>query len=398
MSLTTPSTADVTENIVAQISAEISQTIPLLPKSFTRVMAKAVAGVFVLVYKYAGFSFLQMFVSTASAVETTVLGRALIPLVEWGRLIGVGDPLDGVRAEHTIEIVVENQVGSLAANSQLVHAATGVIHLTTASILLDAATKQVTIRAHSDQQGTGGVGSIGNLEAGDTLSFANPLPNVSGTATVIAQTVTGADAENIDVTYRARVLSRYRQRPQGGAYADYKQWGEEVAGIINVYPYTGDPGEVDVYVEASEASSGSMDGIPTQAQLAAVLASIELDANGLPTRRPANAFVNVYPITREGFDITVTGLDATDIVAARAAIEDAVDEFLRSREPFIVGLSILPRADRITLAGVSGVVDETASSLGATVAAVSMERSAMPVIAYTLADGEKAKLGTAQYL
>jgi uncharacterized phage protein gp47/JayE len=292
-----------------------------------------------------------------------------------------------------VRVTVQQQTGSLPAGAQLLHPTSGVLYLALAGVVLNAPTVLVTVRAASDQAGGGGEGAIGNRQPGETLSFANPLPNVASTAVVVSQSVTGSEAETVEA-YRARIIRRYRQRPQGGAFADYQTWAEQEPGILNVYPYRGAPGEVDVYVEATEESSANADGIPTTAQLARVLELIELDVGGLASQRPVNAAVNVRPITRRSFDVTVTGLDASDAAAARTAIENAVDEYLRSREPFIVGLSALPRLDRITLSAVSGIVEEAASSVGGTITLVRLSQSTAPVIAYTLAAGEKAKLGT----
>lgn len=397
MNLTTPTTSAVSDNIVAQIASEVGQSVPLLPKAFTRVIAKALAAIFILLYKYAGFSLLQMFVEYASTEETEINGTTLIPLVEIGRTIGVGDPVPGVRAELLVQFNVLNQTGTLPVNSQYVYGPTGVLYLTETGVTLDASTKQVTIRASSDQNNGDGSGAIGNLNAGDSLSLANPLPNVASTAAVVSQSVTGADAESWD-SYRARIRSRFAQRPQGGALADYKEWAEEEAGIINAYPYRGDPGEINVYVEATPASSGSSDGIPTGAQLTAVAALIEQNHTGLAERRPLNDLVNVLAIGRLAFDVVVTGLVASDAASAHTAISEAVDEYLRAREPFIVGLSILPRTDRITQAAISGVVDEAASALGASVSQVSVSRSGSAVISYSLDFGQKAKLGTIAFV
>ena len=125
----------------------------------------------------------------------------------------------------------------------------------------------VNARAVSDQSNSGGRGSIGNLDAGSIISFANPLGSVQRDAVVVSQVVTGANGETWDA-YRQRVLDRFQKRPQGGAAADYELWGEEPPGIIAVYPYRSDcPGQVDVYVEATADSSGNADGIPTAAQL-----------------------------------------------------------------------------------------------------------------------------------
>jgi uncharacterized phage protein gp47/JayE len=369
----------------------------LLPKAFTRVLAKALSGVWIQIYKYGGFIFLQLFVRYASFRETEILGRKVIPLVEWGRLRGVSDPDAAERAVLDVTVTVKNQTGSLAAGTKLVRSATGIVYTTLASVALNAATVTARVRAVSDPDGNGGAGSIGNLVPGDELSFASPPPNVASTAVVAAQVVTGADAES-EASYRARVLEAYQSPPQGGAYADYRKWAKDAAGILNVYPYTGAPGEVDVYVEATVASSGSPDGIPTGAQLTAAANLIQLDVNGLASRRPAGAAVNVLPIVRIAFDLEVTGLEATDVPAAEAAIEAAVDEHLRAREPFIVGLSLLPRNDRITEAGVGGAAQDAASAAGATITSIRLLVSGVPTVAYTLGQGEKAKLGTPSYV
>ena len=393
MSLETPTTAEISANIIAQLEATLNQAIPLLPKSFLRVLAKTLAAVFILLYKYAGFIFLQMFVSTASINETTINGVLVSPLTLWGRLIGVGDPVAATQAELLIDITVENQVGFLKSNSQLINSENGVTYITIGDVALDADTVQATIRASSDQAGGGGAGTIGNLEPADVVSFANPLPNVARDAVVVSQIVTGADAEATEV-YRQRIVDRFQKRPQGGALADYEIWGEEVAGIINIYPYTGaDPGEVDVFVEATVASSGDPDGIPTSAQLEAVLDSINLDENGLASRRPANALANVFAITRTGFDTVVTDLDVDNPSQVQSNIEDAIDEFFLAAEPFVDGLTIPPRKDRITRSALIGLVEDIVSAVNGTFTTVTFTPTGVggTLELYVLAEGEKAK-------
>jgi hypothetical protein len=395
MALITPTTAQISANIIAQLEAALSQTIPLLPKSFSRVLAKALSGVTVTLYKYAGFSLLQQFVSSASIEETEVNGVLLRPLVEWGRLIGVGAPLPATQAELEVTVTVLAQTGSLPGGSQLLHAPTGVVYQTVAAVPLDAATITVVVRATADQAGGDGSGTVGNLEVGQELQFASPLPNIASKATVTATSVVGAEAE-LETVYRARILRRFQRRPQGGAYADYQQWGTEVPGIRNVFPYTGAPGQVDVYVE----STAGPDGIPDSTQLDDVLEAINFDPDeapsptGLASRRPANAAVNVLPISRTAFDVDMVAFEAPDPAAVLEAIEQGVDEFLRARQPYIVGLSALPRLDRITQGAVAGVVNEVAEANGASVAGVTLRRGGIAITRYTLAHGELAKLGT----
>ena len=389
MALQTPTTSDISDNIIAQLETTLNQTIPLLPKSFLRVLAKALAAIFIILYKYAGFTFLQIFVSKATIEETEINGVKLSPLKEWGRLIGVGDPVAATSAELLIDITVENQTGSLPSGSQLLNADNGVTYITIGSVLLDAATVQATIRAVSDQTGGGGAGTIGNLQPADVVSFANPLPNVARDAVVDSQVVTGADAESI-AAYRQRIVDRFQKVPQGGAYADYELWGEEVAGIASIYPYTGvNPGEVDVYVEYSTET----DGIPTQAQLDAVFDSIEQDENGLANRRPANAFVNTIAITRTGFDAEIEGLVVDNEAQVQADITTAIEEFFLDAEPFIDGLTIPPRKDRIARSALIGITEDIVSAANGTFTTVTFTSTGMggSLELYVLGQGEKAK-------
>lgn len=394
MATQTPTTQELSSSIVGSIEAQIGQSVPFLPKSFIRVLAKVLAATFITLYKYIGFIGLQLFVRTASGAATVINGKTITPLIEWGRLIGIGDPLKATAAELTISVTVENQTGSLPSGSQLLGEVNGVTYLTIGAVLLNAPVVSVSVRAAADPNGSGGAGVIGNLEPGAVLNFANPLANVARATTVTAQTVTGADAETID-SYRQRVIDRFQRRPQGGAYADYAIWGEEVAGIANVYPYTGQPGEVDVYVE----SATETDGIPTQAQLDAVFDSIEVDQTGLASRRPANAFVNVLPITRTNFDVVVIGLQGNDLGAIQSDITQAVEGYFLQAEPFIVGLNTPPRKDRITAVELLCIVNDIVKAAGGTFPSATFALSGQPnnLSTYTLGEGEKAKAASVVY-
>lgn len=386
MALTTPTTQTISDNILSQLEAQLNQTLPLLPRSFSRVLAKAIAGVFVILYKYAGFMFLQMFIKYASDQETEVNGRTVVPLVEWGRMLGVGDPTEATNAELLIDVTVTNQVGSLPNNSQLTNTTNGVTYITLGAVNLNAATVQVTVRAVSDQSGGGGAGIIGNLEAGSTLTFANPLPNIERDATVDSQTVTAAEAE-LTETYRQRVLDQFQRRPQGGAATDYAQWGESVAGIVNIYPYRGSPGQVNVYAEAVD----QVNGIPTQAQLDAVLAAIELDDDGLASNRPVSAYTNVLPITRTIFTVDVIGVsDVDNLTQVETDITTGLNQFFLDREPFVRGVTVPPRLDRITQSAIAGVVEDIVTAAGGYFNRVVLRQNSLPLEFYQLGEGEKA--------
>jgi uncharacterized phage protein gp47/JayE len=402
MAIAAPTTSDLRDNIVAQISASLSQRIPLLPKAFTYVLATVLAGMFIILRKYSEFIFLQIFIAHATLNETVIAGQTVRPLVLWGELIGAGDPEDATRAEMTVNVTVLVQTGALPGGAQLLCAATGVLYQTTAAIPLNAAVVTPTIRAMSDQTGGDGSGSIGNLNPGDVVSFANPLPNVVKDAVVIAQTVVGVDGET-EAAYRSRIFQRFQAVPKGGALAHYREWALSVDGIVGAYPYASpNAGEVDVYVEATEASSGSPDGIPTLAQLSAVLGAINaVDGSGVATARPVNAAINVLPITRTALDVYVTNLivSSTDFSDVTAAINEGVDEYLRSREPFIEGLSSLPRDDGISVPALGGIIDGIVSGFGGTATSVLLKSAGVSIPFYLLGTGEKAKLnGTVHFI
>lgn len=394
MSPPTPSINDIRTIIIAQLEAAFNQTIPLLPKAFNRVLANALAGVFILIFKYGGFIFLQIFVKTATIQEVTILGKTLSPLKEWGRLIGAGDPVPAEQAELEVLITVTQQIGVMPAGTQGLNTDNGVTYLLVASVDLNAPTVTGVFRASGDQGGGDGSGGIGNLEVGDIISFANPLSNVNRDTTVTAQIVTGADEEDTEV-YRARVDNLFSSRPEGGALIDYVVWGRTVPGVIGIFPYTGaNPGEIDVFAEATVESSGDPDGIPTAAQLTAVAEAIQLNDNGLASRRPAGSFVNVDAITRTGFDVTVSGLTVTNPVSVQADIESALIDYFLTRAPFVSGVTPSPRTDSITSSALTGVVNAVVVAADGFFSGLTFKQTGVGgnLFVYILGIGEKSKL------
>ena len=166
MTQQTPTVAEINDNIINQLQASLNQTIPLLPRSFSRVLAKALAGVFVIVYKYVGFAALQQFVQTATADQTQFNGITVQPLVFWGRLIGVGEPTAATRAELVTRVTVTGAGGTIDAGTALLGSDNGITYTVVSATLARAPTTDVTIRANGDQSGGNGAGAVGNLSAG----------------------------------------------------------------------------------------------------------------------------------------------------------------------------------------------------------------------------------------
>ena len=104
--------------------------------------------------------------------------------------------------------------------------------------------------------------------------------------------------------------------------------------------------------------------------------------------------MNSLPITRSGFDVTVSGISGVDNLAdTQAEVEEALLEYFRSVEPFIPGLSVPPRTDLITATRVSAIVEDIVTAAGGTFTGASFvsEGGGGPISTYTLGEGEKAK-------
>jgi uncharacterized phage protein gp47/JayE len=368
MALPTPSIQEIAESIVSDIESKTNQTIPSLAKSVFNVLSLAIAGVWIILYKYGSWQFNQIFPQLADEKFLELLGENKrifrTPAVAW-----VGDVDITVLADSDID-----------AGTQLVNNATGIIYLV-------QTTEATTTPTHTSSIQAATAGEIGDLQVGAVLDFVNPPSTFGRQATVSAVTTAGSDKEDLEV-YRGRVVDAYQKQPQGGALADYEQWANETANVINTYPYAGsEPPDVDVYIEVDNQT----DGIPTAGQKAAALANINFDPiTGRATRRPVTANVTVLGITRTAFDVEITGL-SPDTSEIRSAIQDGVEQYFTDKEPFILGLSV-NRVDKITLSGVTAAAENIASANSATFTTLDLELAASPITSYTLGTGEKAKL------
>lgn len=393
MALQTPTIEEIKDSIIQDIEARINQTVRLLPKAFIRVLAAVLAGIYIQLFKYGGFIFLQIFVSTASFKETTIFGKILTPLIEWGRLFGIGDPTPAVQAVLTIQLTVNSIGSALLAGTQFKSSINDVLYITDQEILLDTNPKDIQVTA------TVG-GDIGNLEVNDIVQSVNPIGSIDKDAVVQSVDTTGIDSES-EENYRRRVLQIKQDPPQGGAVSDYRIWSVEVSGVVNAFPYSGDPGQVLVFVEG-DRTVFPPDGIPSASTLLAVGASIDQ-----VNRRPVTAiidpvgdqtYINIQAITRVTFDVEIIGLTTTNPTQVQADILTALTEYMFDREPFIDGLTNDPRKEKITRNNVSAIIDDIVTADNGTYSSVSIEISGSPVTEYILAQGEMAKLGTLSFV
>lgn len=183
---------------------------------------------------------------------------------------------------------------------------------------IDGGTATVTVEAVNP-------GALGNTDAGFVLTFESPISGVDSDATVAAGGLTGGNDEEDTEDFRARVLDREREPPQGGADHDYVAWALEVAGVTRawVYPYEDASGNQGVlgtvtvrFVRDDDASL-----IPDAGEVAAVQAKLDEE-------RPVTAEVTAkapttLPIDFE-IDLTIgAGLDPATVQGeVTAELED----------------------------------------------------------------------------
>ncbi len=87
-----------------------------------------------------------------------------------------------------------------------------------------------------------------------------------------------------------------------------------------------------------------------------------------------------------------------DLAQVQNTITTAVEEYFLDREPFIVGLSVLPRRDRITSSGVAGVVDDIVSAAGGIFTGVIVEQATINIDTFSLGIGEKSKASSVVFV
>jgi uncharacterized phage protein gp47/JayE len=370
MALQEPTTKEIFDQIIANIEARLGQTIPILPKATFRVLSLALAAVFMILYKFGSWQFLQIFPSLADEDS----------LQEWGEIVGIfRNPAEAAR----LEIEVSGTDGQVVrTGTRLINNLQNTVYIVESDVTISGGvgtTIMISVTA----------GAIGNLDNGSQVSFETPLPGVDKKATVTDTVEQGVDQESLEF-YRERVVNRFRQTPQGGALADYRAWALEVTTIINAYPYSGDiEGTVLVFTE----SSVSPDGIPNPTELQEVLDSINQ-----PDRRPVTAEVFSLPIVRTPFDVTVLGL-SPDTPESRDIIETLLAQYFLEREPFIEGLdnidkSLISQTEIIQI--ISLALQTTNASFDTAIFEVSGTGDTLT--RYNLGQGEKSKINIVSYI
>jgi len=387
---------EVQQLLIRSFEHEFNTQLRILPKSFIKILCKVFAGVFIIVYKLVGWYFLQMFPETADWEEVTILGVRLRPLVKLGVLFGVGEPLAGVQWRGIITIDVLTQGSVLYSGTQLKSSVTGKLYIVEETKTLLQIKETVSVVCTE-------IGTAGNLEQNDTLNFVNPYGFIKTEAIVFDVARVGLDNE-LESSYRNRVINRFRLQPQGGALADYRIWASEVQGVLNVYPYNDkeQPGGVLLYV--SGISDVYADRIPDKGLLKKVGEACTYDPEtGRATRKPLTAMLdpkndgsysNVKPIAVAVFDIVITGVSGIVPADFAQVVKPVLQNYFLDRDLYIRGLSDdNNRTNVISKNHIITVVNQIAISVKAIFETAEIRKDGKGAPLYTLDNGELARLG-----
>lgn len=203
-----------------------------------------------------------------------------------------------------------------------------------ASVTLTGTTGTVTVRSLTP-------GMDARLLVNDELNCTQPILNVEAKAIVQAEIEEPIDAEDLE-EYRAKILASFRIEAQGGAAGDYRIWAADAQGVREVYPFVGQPGEVNLYIEANAADSTDGFGTPTATIISNVESVVNLDPDETKSlndrgRLPLNVFaVNYLPITPIPIVIAIAGYTG-NTTEAQTILAAAIAEYLKDVRPYIPG-------------------------------------------------------------
>lgn len=167
-------------------------------------------------------------------------------------------------------------------------------------------------------------GAAANILDATPLTLESPIAGVSSSLVAAGDVDGGFDEEGTEA-FRARVLLRMREPPEGGADRDYEAWALAVAGVTRAWVYENEAGLGTTVVRfVFDADDGTVT-FPDAGALATMQAA--LDAERPTCARPIAAATTDAPVS---FTIHVVPDNADTRAAVLAELRDL---FKRSAEP-----------------------------------------------------------------
>lgn len=213
MPFSKPDLVTIKNRIESDISSEISSPTTFLRRSVFKIIAKVLAGAIYLVYDFINYIKEQIFITTADGESLQIHGAEYGISKNFGtKAIGSGTASGTVGKIISAGSVIQSSIGNL-------------YNITTSATIGAGGTTTITFQA--DKSGT-----AYNEDTNATLTFIQPLDGINTSVTVLTPGITGGVDEETNDAYRARILTRKRQPPHGGAEFDYVTWALEYSSSI----------------------------------------------------------------------------------------------------------------------------------------------------------------------
>lgn len=303
---TRPTVQELYSTIIADYSSRTGQAVPLFKRAVVKSFAYALAGVISLLWNFATWQYLQIFLVTCE----------LEALERWGNLVGI-KYRRGSKA--MLQLTLTNvQLGTIQAGTVWKSLSNGLVYTSLSSKVVTGSTVTLNVECTTS-------GSVGNLLNDEVLHLTNPIIGLPEIATVTDTLSLGTEDEELE-SYRTRVLQRYQRQPQGGSAIDYYNWATEVNGIVDCLPYVLNNGVVTLYLIANGSGlnrtpsgelspaqfpqwlNGQMLELNGSGQFLAVAKSINGSGENTNDRRPLNTIVELLAPVYTQYKIEIKGL------------------------------------------------------------------------------------------
>jgi uncharacterized phage protein gp47/JayE len=286
--------AGVREDMRVRLEAHGS---PVLRKALVKILATVWAGAVHMLHGHQEWISRQAFPQTAEREA----------LIRYARPYGLS-PTPATFAAGPVVATGTN--GQPVPEGTRLRRADGVVYAVTTGGTIASGTATVQVEAVLP-------GAAGSADAETVLSFESPLAGVDTEAEVDTGGLIGGNDEEDTEAFRARLIARLRQPPQGGAAHDYVAWALAVPGVTRawVYPHEGGLGTVTVRF----ARDDDDDPIPSAGEVTVVQAALDAE-------RPVTAEVTAAAPTSLALDLTLS--ITPDTPETRAAVLEEVADLL----------------------------------------------------------------------
>lgn len=350
MAFSRPLLADLIERALADIEARLPAADARLRRSNLNVLSRVHAGAVHGLYGYLDWIARQVLPDTADA---EVLDR-------WANIFRV--PRKAPVGASAVATFTGTPGVTVPANTTLIRA-DGVEYLTQADATFTSSSMQVASAAVV-------AGTAGNATAGVQLLLATPIAGVESRVALATGAAGGEDAESDD-SLRARLLTRLRQPPQGGAAHDYAAWALSVPGVTRawVFPQISGAGTMGVAI-VTDTDSGVT--APATEVIDATQAYVD-------AVRPVTADVMVFAPTFLPVNVSLSVTPDNAYVRA-AVLAELNDLFIREAEPG-ARMRLTHIREAISLA--DGELDHTLAAPAADVVPTATQMPVLGTVTFT---------------